>query len=329
MLDFVLSARALKAAIKYGIAAMAAAAISVATNQVEFIWYPLLAVVMCMDETETRVLAASRARVCGTIAGGLVAFLVHLLMGGWIGITVTMLIVVPLLRLLGWGAGMATAIVVVSLLFLVADYNSLDWFYVLNRTVDTLLGVVVSILVSALIWPVNRLAEIRALDSQLRSEIGSRLEAIQQLLKGSGGGAIVKLVPVKSRRLILQLGKLVSDELSANPLGLGLKQRWRQRSILWERINHHSIQVQRLAELLPEGVMAHVSTPWIENLPSLLHPSAGSECSPLPQRQSLVRLADQLRISPLLLLSLDDELQRLVKSIHSLGLAGSTSLARP
>jgi hypothetical protein len=42
---------------------------------------------------------------------------------------------------------------------------------------------------------------------------------------------------------------------------------------------------------------------------------------PLIKRQSLVRLAERLTIPPLVLLAIDDELQRLVKSIHSLSLA--------
>jgi hypothetical protein len=42
----------------------------------------------------------------------------------------------------------------------------------------------------------------------------------------------------------------------------------------------------------------------------------------LPQRQGLVRLASGLQVPPLLLLALDDELQRLVRSLHSLALAG-------
>ena len=87
-----------------------------------FIWYPILAVVMCMDETDTRVMAASRARLLGTIVAGVVSVLVHTILSGWIGFTVAMLIVVPLLRLLGWQSSLAIAILVGAMLFLVAGY---------------------------------------------------------------------------------------------------------------------------------------------------------------------------------------------------------------
>jgi len=115
----VLSHRALKAAIKYAVAAAVAGSIAVATDRVMFIWYPLLAVAMCMDETETQVVAAARGRCLGTIAGGLVGFLIHPLLQGWIALTVGLLLVLPLLRRFGWQAGMSTAVVLLSMLFLV------------------------------------------------------------------------------------------------------------------------------------------------------------------------------------------------------------------
>ena len=136
------SPASLRAAIKIAVAAALAGATALTFRQVEFAWYPLLAVVMCMDETDTRVVAASRARVLGTIAAGLVSFLVHTMLGGWIGLTVALLIVVPLLRIFHWQASLGTAVVVCSMLFLVARYSQLDWLYVLNRTTDTLVGVV-------------------------------------------------------------------------------------------------------------------------------------------------------------------------------------------
>ena len=53
----------------------------------------------------------------------------------------------------------------------------------------------------------------------------------------------------------------------------------------------------------------------------MLAPGPQPEVSPLAKRQSLVRLANDLGLAPLLLLAVDDELQRLVKSLHSLALA--------
>ncbi|MFS6818934.1 FUSC family protein [Synechococcus lacustris Tous-12m] len=180
-----LNQQALKNAIKYFVAAAIAGSIALATDQVSFIWYPLLAVVMCMDETETRVIAASRGRMLGTVAAGVVGFVVHTVLQGWVALTVSLLILVPILRWCRWQAGLATGVVLLSMLFLVAEYSSLDWLYILNRTIDTLIGVLVAIAVSNLLWPINRLAEIYSLDLKLRQLLSKRLLNIQQLLFGT------------------------------------------------------------------------------------------------------------------------------------------------
>jgi hypothetical protein len=274
-----------------------------------------------MDETDTRVMAASRARLLGTITAGVVSFLVHTMLSGWIGLTVALLIVVPLLRLLGWQSSFAIAVLVCSMLFLVAGYSALDWVYVFNRTLDTLVGVVATLVVSFLLWPVNRMAEIRSLDSQLRSTLSGRLIAIRQWLKDAGPPCVEAPLSIGGARLVESLRRLVGDELRSSPRGLCHRQHWRQRGVLWDRINHHSLQLQRLGLQLPQGSLAEASTPWLEGLPDMLMANGQRLVPALVKRKSLVRLAERLTIPPLLLLAIDDELQRLVKSIHSLSLA--------
>jgi uncharacterized membrane protein YccC len=325
----VLSHRALKAAIKYAVAAAVAGSIAVATDRVMFIWYPLLAVVMCMDETETQVVAAARGRCLGTIAGGLVGFLIHPLLQGWIALTVGLLLVLPLLRRFGWQAGMATAVVLLSMLFLVVEYSDLNWIYVFNRTIDTLIGVVVALLVTNLLWPVNRLAEIQGLDQQLREAIARRLLSIQQQLSSVSpalGPAKGPAPALEGTRLWRQLNQLVNDELRNHPQGLARRQHWRQRSLLWERINHHSMQLQRLCQLIPAGSLPPPWTgpnAWLESLPALVAPNGNPAAQvPLPARQQLAPLAEQRGLPPLLLYALEDELRRLVCSAQSLALAG-------
>ena len=327
----VLSRSSLRAAIKISLAAALAGAWAVSFSQVEFAWYPLLAVVMCMDETDTRVVAAARARVLGTIAAGLVSFLVHTVLDGWIGLTVTLLVVVPLLRRMKWQASLGTALVVSSMLFLVARYAELDWLYVFNRTADTLVGVLATLIVNALFWPINRLGEMKAVERQLRRLMAQRLEAIRQQLKGPANSlesAPEPAPPIAGGRLCQQLSQLVGDELRSNPEGPAKRQHWRQRSLLWERINHHSLQLQRLGQLLPQGVLATETTPWLERLPQLLQTWAQG-VAPLPPRATLTRLAQAKGLSPLLLLAFDDELQRLTRSAQSLALASRHDGERP
>jgi hypothetical protein len=289
---------------------------------VEFAWYTLVAVVMCMDETDTRVLEASRIRVLGTVTGGVVGGLVHTILAGWIGLTVSLVLVVPLLRWLGWQSSRGLGMLVCSLLFLVERYSQLEWLYVGGRILDTLIGIGAVLVVSFVFWPVNRLAEIRSIDAQLRRTIAPRLEALRRGLKEPGATAAEPLVPLAGSRLLLRLGQLVGDELRSAPGGQAHRQHWRQRQLLWEKIHHHSLQVERLARLLPPGAFASAKTPWLEELPTLLGGGDADRVPALPKRQSLVRLATLLQLSPLLLLALEDELQRLVYSLHSLALAG-------
>jgi hypothetical protein len=206
-------------------------------------------------------------------------------------------------------------------LFLVAGYSALDWVYVFNRTLDTLVGVVATLVVSFLLWPVNRMAEIRSLDSQLRSTMAGRLMAIRQWLKDEEPTFVEAPQPIVGARLVESLRRLVGDELRSSPRGLCHRQHWRQRGVLWDRVNHHSLQLQRLGLQLPRGSLAEASTPWLEGLPDMLMANGQRLVPALVKRKSLVRLAERLTIPPLLLLAIDDELQRLVKSIHSLSLA--------
>jgi hypothetical protein len=130
-------------------------------------------------------------------------------------------------------------------------------------------------------------------------------------------------------RLCQQLNQLVNDELRSNPRGAVKRHHWRQRSLLWERINHHSLQLQRLGQLLPPGALASTATPWLERLPALLGPSPALEVLGLPERKRLQELALEQGLPPLLLLALDDELQRLTRSAQSLALASRGHGVRP
>jgi len=316
-----LTSPVLRAALKYGLAAALAGTLAMNRKDVEFAWYPLVAVVMCMDETDTRVLAASRTRVLGTLTGGLVGGLVHMVLSGWVGLTVSLLLVVPLLRLLGWQSSRGLGMLVCSMLFLIERYTEQNWAYVGGRILDTLIGIGAVLVVSFLFWPVDRLAEIRSIDAQLRRVITPRLEEIRRGLKEPGPLLERPSLPLIGSRLNLRLAQLVGDELRSAPSGRAHRQHWRQRQLLWERIHHHSLQVERLARLLPPGALANADTPWLDGLPVMLVSGGNAAIPALPSRQSLVRLASGHQLPALLLLGLDDEVQRLVRSLHSLALA--------
>ena len=78
-------------------------------------------------------------------------------MSGWIGILVSLLITIPLLRRLGWSNGLSTAVVVTVMFLSIDAYTKLDWAYVFNRSLDTLVGILVALLIGRLLWPKNRM----------------------------------------------------------------------------------------------------------------------------------------------------------------------------
>ena len=64
------------------------AAIALWSERIEFVWYPLVAVVIVVDDNDDLTVKAATARVMGTVVGGLVTFVVHTILGGWIGVLV-------------------------------------------------------------------------------------------------------------------------------------------------------------------------------------------------------------------------------------------------
>ena len=117
-----------KQSLRLGISVLITCAIAQHFDRIDFVWYPLLAVIFVVDDQDENTIRAARGRVLGTIAGGLVVFLVHTLLSGWIGILVSLLITVPLLRRLGWTSGLSTAVVITVMFLGIPNYTLLDWW---------------------------------------------------------------------------------------------------------------------------------------------------------------------------------------------------------
>ena len=109
--------------LRLAVAAFLTAAVAHWFERIMFLWYPLLAVVVTMDDSEDQTLSAVSGRMLGTILGGLVTFGVHSVLDGWIGVMASLLLMLPLLRLLGWQSAIPTA-TLISLLFLMVPRYS-------------------------------------------------------------------------------------------------------------------------------------------------------------------------------------------------------------
>lgn len=239
----------LRSAFRLGLSAVITAAVALWFQRIEFVWYPLLAVIFVVDDNDELTVKAARSRIFGTVAGGLVAFLVHTVCDGWPAVLLSLLITVPLLRLLGWQGGLSTAATITLMFLLIPRYSALNWDYVFNRTLDTSIGIVIAIGVSQLFWPRNRLVRIERIDRSLHALIEERLRAWTSWRAGAGARP-EPVQPSLATGPLLELERLVAIERHGHARAAIRRCRWDQRLLLWQTIHHHWFQLERLRERL-------------------------------------------------------------------------------
>ena len=91
-----LDAALVRNSLKLAVAALITAAIAVHFGRIEFLWYPLLAVVIVVDDNDDHTVQAATGRVMGTVLGGLITFLVHTVLSGWAGVLVSLVVMLRL-----------------------------------------------------------------------------------------------------------------------------------------------------------------------------------------------------------------------------------------
>lgn len=156
------------------------------------------------------------------------AFLVHTAMSGWPAVLVSLLLTVPLLRLLGWQGGLSTAVTISLMFMLIPHYTALNWDYVFNRTVDTSVGIVVALLTALLFWPKNRLQRIGALERQVHASLQAQLAALTAwALDRQTRPEPLSRAAFTARLLALE--QLVQQEHAGHARHLLRQARWRQR----------------------------------------------------------------------------------------------------
>lgn len=296
----------LRSILKLCLAALLAGSFSLATSGISYVWYPLLSVVLGIDDTDAQVLNNIKGRVLGTVLGGVVSGFIHTVSHGWWGLTIAMVVLIPLLRLLNWQSGLSSAVVVSSMLFLVEDYSLMGWGYVFARTLDTLAGILAVIIVSILFWRIDRPKNLLNQEKNLKNLLCNRLDQTKQWLTSSNK-IDLDIMPLKGSQLCRKFNAMAGEELRAHPKNH--RRHWRQRALLWDLLNHHSMQFILLAAQMPAGCL--VGQNWL-----------GRDVVDREQlRQLGYELAKKYMLSPLLILALQDEYKRVTCTIHSLKLA--------
>ena len=240
-----------KQSLRLGISVLITCAIAQHFDRINFVWYPVLAVIFVVDDQDENTIRAARGRILGTVTGGLVVFLVHTLLSGWIGILVSLLITIPLLRRLGWTSGLSTAVVITVMFLGIHDYTLLNWNYVLNRSIDTLVGICVALVIGRLLWPKDRLKRMEELHETLMASVNQRMFQHMQALQGLSPMP-APLNPGLLTRDILEIQRLINIEQQLGPRHRDqlTRLRWKQRISLWRSLQSHWILIERLLDSL-------------------------------------------------------------------------------
>lgn len=244
-----MDANLLRQSLRLGLSILITCAIAQHFQRITYLWYPLLAVITVVDDQDENSLQAARGRILGTAVGGLVTFLVHTILSGWIGILVSLLITVPVLRRLGWSSGLSTAVVVTVMFLGIDAYTKLNWSYVFNRSLDTLVGIAVALVMGRLLWPKNRLARMQELHQQLEASLQQRLEAHSAALMGeSPPPAAINAEAITRQLLELQRLINVENNLGERQARTLKRLRWPQRMSLWRCLQVRWLLVERLIQ---------------------------------------------------------------------------------
>ena len=240
-----------KQSLRLGISVLITCAIAQHFDRINFVWYPVLAVIFVVDDQDENTIRAARGRILGTVSGGLVVFLVHTFLSGWIGILVSLLITIPLLRRLGWSSGLSTAVVITVMFLGIHDYALLDWSYVLNRSIDTLVGICVALVMGHLLWPKDRLKRMEELHQELMDSLNQRLHQHSRALQGLTSTP-PPLHPGLITKDILEIQRLINIEQQLGPRHRQqlTKLRWKQRISIWRSLQSNWISIERLLDAL-------------------------------------------------------------------------------
>ena len=296
----------LRNSLKLFVAVFITAAIASWTERIQFLWYPLMAVVIVVDDNDDHTVQAATSRIAGTVLGGLITFLVHMILGGWIGVLVSLLLMIPLLQLLGWQSALGTAGLTSVMFLMLPSHAALNWDYVFNRGLDTVVGCVVAIAVGLLFWPQNSHSELTAADRSLRQALQTQLQGYSDWL-AQRRSRPEPLDPAPLTNNLQRMEQLVARE-RGGPRHQALKRSgWNQRLRLWQLVHFHWIAWERLMAGLPE--QQSLQADLLRHTVAELQQQLSGQPAPTPRRQSQrwQQLAERLQLPLLPLLALAEE----------------------
>ncbi len=301
-----LDAALVRNSLKLAVAALITAAIAAHFERIQYLWYPLLAVVIVVDDNDDHTLKAATGRVMGTVLGGLITFLVHTMLSGWVGVLVSLVLMVPALQLLGWQNALGTAGTTGLMFLMIPSHVALNWDYVFNRALDTSVGCLVAIGVGLLFWPRNAQVEMAEVEGSLRRQLCGQLQRYGDWLERDQPRPRA-LDPAPLTGALQRLEQLLGQERAGPRRHLLQAGNWEQRLRLWQLTHFHWLAWERLLADVPDQHI-RAADPLRRTVLGLGQQLLGDP-SPTPPRQPQLwrELAAQRQLPLLPLLALAEE----------------------
>jgi uncharacterized membrane protein YccC len=203
---------------------------------------------------------------------------------------------------------------------MIPSHEALNWDYVFNRALDTVVGCLVALAVGLLFWPRTSYHELRAADGRLRQSLAAQLQRYEHWLQGPP--ALPLPAPLNVAPLSADLARietLVNRERSGPRHRRLRASGWERRLMLWRQAQQHWIAWERLLHGLPPGLDGDCQ-PLASGIRALARQLAGGT-QPTPARDPATWCAlAQARGMPLLpLLALAEEQRPLHASLGAIG----------
>jgi uncharacterized membrane protein YgaE (UPF0421/DUF939 family) len=312
-----LNALLLRNSLKMATAIFVTTALAEHFTGIQYVFYSLTGALFAVDDNDDQTWKAGASRILGTVVGGLITFWVHTIASGWGGVLLSLLFMIPVLRILGWSSGLGTAATICLMFLMIPSYTELNWDYVFNRTMDTALGCAVGIGTNVLFWPKKHHTELQTLEASLQARLLNQIQAYRAWMTGQKPRP-EPLSPAQFGEGLQRMQQLVTLEQTGPTAHQLNRRRWPQRLMLWQQVGLHWVQWERLVAASDLPTPMEINHPLRRGLEGMANLLLGQRAGALATSRDWNALAQTRGRPLLLLLALAEELKALQANLRSL-----------
>jgi uncharacterized membrane protein YgaE (UPF0421/DUF939 family) len=319
-----LNALLLRNSLKMATAIFLTTALAEHFAHIQFVYYSLTGTLFAVDDNDDQTWKAGSSRILGTVVGGLITFWVHTIASGWGGVLLSLLFMIPVLRVLGWSSGLGTAATICLMFLMIPSYTELNWDYVFSRTLDTALGCAVGIGTNVLFWPKKHHIELQNLEASLQARLLNQIQGYRAWMTDQKPRPD-PLSPVQFGEGLQRMQQLVTLEQTGPAAHQLNRRRWPQRLMLWQQVGLHWVQWERLVAASDLPTPMDVNHPLRRGLEGMANLLVGQRAGALATSRDWNALAQPSGRPLLLLLAVAEELKPLQANLRSLGQGGRST----